>query len=83
MRKIKMLEYFQGSGQPTLEIGKEYEVKEIGAKLADWLLEHRKAEEIEQPKPKPKPAPKKQQPETKSRQEPVKRARKPRGRAKK
>lgn len=44
--KVKMLEYFQGRNQPMLGLGKEYDVS---ATLGAWLLEHRKAEQIEAP----------------------------------
>ena len=58
--KIKMLEYFQGTGQPHLEIEKEYDSADIGQALCDWLLEHNKAVDVTpKPKPKRKPAPKK------------------------
>ena len=50
--KVKMNEWFQGKGQPTLKPGEEYEVSEL---LGAWLLEHGKAVEAEKPKPKPEP----------------------------
>lgn len=50
--QIKMLEYFQGTNQPYLEPGKEYESKDIGQKLCEWLLEHNKAIDIT-PEPEP------------------------------
>lgn len=57
--KIKMLEYFQGTNQPSLTLGKEYESNDIGQGLCDWLLEHGKAQDVT-PKPKPKPEPEKE-----------------------
>lgn len=47
--KIKMLEYFQGTNLPSLILGVEYDVDEIGRDLTDWLLEHRKAEKVMEP----------------------------------
>ena len=52
--KVKMNEWFQGKGQPTLKPGEEYEVSEL---LGAWLLEHGKAVEVEKPKPEKKPEP--------------------------
>lgn len=45
--KVRMLEHFQGTNLPTLVEGKEYDVD---LDLASYLLEHRKAVRVEQPK---------------------------------
>jgi len=75
-----MLEYFKGTGQPSLDLGKEYESNEIGQALCDWLLEHRKANDITPPPPPPPPDP---EPEPEA-EKPAPRARKTtRGRTKK
>ena len=56
--KIKMLEHFQGTGQPRLAEGEEYE--SVGSVLCAWLIEHGKAVEVkEAQKPAPKPLAKK------------------------
>jgi len=79
--KIKMLEHFQGSGQPSLQFDKEYSSQEIGQALTDWLIEHGKAVDVT-PKQKPKSV-SKPQPQTQAKK-PAPRARKTtRGRAKK
>ena len=50
--KIKMLKYFQGTNQPTLIEGKEYNCADLDDELVDWLVEHRKAVKLEEPKKK-------------------------------
>src|SRR5210317_281556 len=50
--KIRMLEYFQGTNQPYLEIDKEYESSKISRALCEWLIEHSKAVDIT-PEPEP------------------------------
>lgn len=61
--KIKMKEWFQGTGFPTLKEGETYGVGSGGISkgLADWLIEHGKAvfleEEVEKPAPEPEPEP--------------------------
>jgi hypothetical protein len=87
---IKMIEHFQGSGQPTLAPGKEYDSAEISLPLCQWLIDHGKAVDVT-----PKPAVEPEKPEKPEENEPEKapaenppkkaavRARKPRARAKK
>ena len=53
--QIKMTEYFKGSGQPNLEINKEYESKDIGQALCNWLLKYGKAVDVTPPPPKKSP----------------------------
>ena len=49
--KIRMLEHFQGRGLPSLAYGEEHEVPgKVSEQLAAWLLEHRKAEVVDEPK---------------------------------
>jgi len=65
-----MLEHYQGTRQPTLVIGEEYESNEIGQELCNWLLEHRKAEDITPPPPPPpdpEPEPEEEKPAPRAR----------------
>ena len=66
--KIKILEWYQGTQQPTLKPGEEHDSAQLGKTLTDWLIAHGKAEVIEtdpvlviekEPKPEEKPQAKK------------------------
>jgi len=75
-----MLEYFKGTGLPSLTLGAEYNSSEIGGELAAWLLEHHKAIDVTpEPKKKPDVQPDPVEVQEEPAQEPVKRARRGRG----
>lgn len=80
--KIKMTEHFQGTGQPSLQPGQEYDSTLISQALCDWLLEHRKAVDIT-PAPVIEEVIEVEPEEVQQEEKAAPRARKPRARAKK